>query len=284
MRAERTHQILSGFFLENPLPGLTALTHCGEALVSPRHRLKPHAHRGFEFVYLSRGRAYWRIRDEVVPQRLGDLLVTFPREIHDTGREPGVECYVNWLGLDLEGLGRDGRRVAALLRARRVRVVPDCHEIEAVLRGLHAQLATARPRRGAVVRQYLRTFLALLEQRLSRPGRGEVPGGVRSATTERALGFLRDNVDRRTAVRELAAAARGGSVARFSARFRREVGLTPAAYHLRQRLDAARQALRQPESRVTHVALRYGFSSSQHFSTAFRRVFGVTPRAWRAGK
>ncbi len=39
MRAERSHQLLSGFFLENPLPGLPALTHCGEALVSPRHRL-----------------------------------------------------------------------------------------------------------------------------------------------------------------------------------------------------------------------------------------------------
>ncbi len=219
----------------------------------------------------------------MVRQRLGDLLVTYPREVHDTGREPGVECHVNWIGLDLDRLGRDGRRVAARLRTRRLRLVPHCHEIEAVLRGIHAQLATARPRREPVVRQYLRTFLALLEQRLSPPRRGEVPGGVHSAATERALGILRDNADRRTAVAELAAAARGGSVARFSGRFRREVGMTPAAYHLRQRLDAARQALRQPESRITHVALRYGFSSSQHFSTAFRRVFGLTPRAWRAG-
>ncbi len=286
MKALRTHQILSGFFLENPVEALPAITHCGEALCSSHHQLTPHAHTGFEFVYISRGQAFWRIKDTLLHQRMGDLLITYPREVHDTDREPGVEFYLNWIGLDLDQLGREGRKLAALLRADRPHLLTHCHEMEAVLRGIYAQMVAARPLRDRVILQYLKTFLRLLEQRLSLSATpvAALSVGPYSAATGRALAFLRENLDRRASVQELAAAATGGSVARFCARFRREVGVAPGAYHLRLRLDAARQALRQPESRVTHVAMRYGFSSSQHFSTAFLRAFGVTPRAWQTGR
>jgi transcriptional regulator GlxA family with amidase domain len=162
-----------------------------------------------------------------------------------------------------------------------------CHEVEGVLRGIYAQMVTARPLRDRVILQYLRTFIRLLEQRLNQPESAPVvvPVGPYSSSTAKALVFLRENLDRRVTIRELAERAGGGSVTRFCARFRRELRVAPGAHHLRLRLDAARQALRQPESRVTHVAMRYGFSSSQHFSTAFRRMFGVTPRNWqRAGE
>src|SRR5262245_26507034 len=141
MKTLRNHQILSGFLLENPVEGLPAITHCGEALCSSQHRLQPHAHAGFEFVYLSRGQAFWRVKDEQLHQRMGDLLITYPREVHDTGREPGVEFYLNWIGLDLDQMGGDGRRLAALLRAERPRLLAQCHEVEAVLRGIYAQMA-----------------------------------------------------------------------------------------------------------------------------------------------
>jgi AraC family transcriptional regulator len=57
--------------------------------------------------------------------------------------------------------------------------------------------------------------------------------------------------------------------------------MTPSAYHLQLRLDAARQELLQSSMDITSIAGQYGFSSSQHFCTAFRRAFGVSPRAWR---
>ena len=60
------------------------------------------------------------------------------------------------------------------------------------------------------------------------------------------------------------------------------VGVSPAAYHLSLRLGAARLTLRQPGFDVTKTAQQHGFSSSQHFSTLFRRAYGVTPREWRS--
>jgi AraC family L-rhamnose operon regulatory protein RhaS len=92
---------------------------------------------------------------------------------------------------------------------------------------------------------------------------------------------MEQQLDRRLPLRDLAAMATARSVPHFCAQFRREVGVSPAAYHLQLRLGAARLTLRQPGFDVTKTAQQHGFSSSQHFSTLFRRAFNLTPREWR---
>jgi transcriptional regulator GlxA family with amidase domain len=58
------------------------------------------------------------------------------------------------------------------------------------------------------------------------------------------------------------------------------MGVSPEAYHRTLRLDAARESLRRSDQSVALAALEHGFSSSQHFSSAFRQTFGMTPRQW----
>ena len=70
------------------------------------------------------------------------------------------------------------------------------------------------------------------------------------------------------------------SESRFKARFRREVGLPPGVYILRAKIAAACTELRQPGTRVTELAHRLGFSSSQYFATVFRRFTGLTPSTY----
>jgi len=91
---------------------------------------------------------------------------------------------------------------------------------------------------------------------------------------------MRKYLDRRIPLRDVAAAATIRSVPHLCSLFRREVVITPGRFHMQLRLFAARDALRQPSGPVTHAALQFGFSSSQHFSTLFRRTLGVTPRQW----
>jgi len=98
---------------------------------------------------------------------------------------------------------------------------------------------------------------------------------------QRAISYMRQNVDRRIPLRDFASIAGMRNVPHFCAQFHREVGAAPGGYHIQLRLEAAREALRQPAVEITTAALQFGFSSSQHFSTLFRRAFGTTPRAWK---
>jgi transcriptional regulator GlxA family with amidase domain len=62
------------------------------------------------------------------------------------------------------------------------------------------------------------------------------------------------------------------------------MGIAPAEYYLRMRVAHACKELSQTDRPVTEIGLSTGFSSSQHFSTAFKRVIGTTPRAYREQK
>ena len=284
MKVLRDPQIISGFVYENPVDELPELTHCGEALCCAGHHRGPHTHPVFEFLYLSRGRATWRCRGETVEQNMGDLYVAYPEEKHGTVPRRNPENHHLWLGLDLDKIGREGRRLAARLRAEKPRLVTGCQEVESVLRTLVRQVVAQRTQRTEVVLSCVRLFIDLLDQQLDALTGAAQPAAPRlpySHGVQKAMDYLHQNLQRRLPLADLAAVATARSVPHFCTRFRREVGLTPAACHLQLRLNAAREALRQPAIDVTTAALQYGFSSSQHFSTQFRIAFGVTPRAWQ---
>lgn len=280
---ESTH--ISGFLYETPVPDVPALTHCGEALCARGHALKPHAHPGFEFHYLSRGGHFtWRIGRELVEQKMGEILVTCPAEVHTTGPQSYPETHFLWIGLKLAELPPAGRRLGSLLSQRKCRLLTGCHEAEPVLRGLISQIISRRPRRDPTVLAYLHTFIALLEQRVQsaddQPDDG-LPVLPYSHRIQKAVSYLETHLDRRIPLRELTAAATMRRAAHCCSQFRKEVGVAPATYQRRLRLHAARAALRLPTFTITTAALQFGFSSSQHFSACFRREFGISPRRWQ---
>ena len=63
--------------------------------------------------------------------------------------------------------------------------------------------------------------------------------------------------------------------------FKRYCYLTPAQYYLRLRLQRARQLLLQTSMSIMQVTVACGFSTSSHFSKAYRKHYGYSPREQR---
>jgi len=66
-------------------------------------------------------------------------------------------------------------------------------------------------------------------------------------------------------------------------RFREAVGVAPAHYRLRHRLDAARHLLRQTSLPVADIAASLGFTDEAHLARHFRNHVGVTAGQYRRG-
>src|SRR5438045_9571393 len=83
---------------------------------------------------------------------------------------------------------------------------------------------------------------------------------------------------------DVAALARAArlSQAHFSREFRRAFGESPHKYLLTRRLERAAALLRNTDRSVADICFTVGLRSVGSFTTSFRRVYGMSPTAYRA--
>ena len=93
--------------------------------------------------------------------------------------------------------------------------------------------------------------------------------------------WIADNLDADLRVETLAdrAAMSPRNFARF---FRREVGMTPAAYVEELRVERARQLLEEGEDALGLISVRCGFGTPETMRRAFARRVGASPAQYRA--
>ena len=71
------------------------------------------------------------------------------------------------------------------------------------------------------------------------------------------------------------------SPSHFSREFRRAFGEPPHRYLLTRRLERAAALLRNTDRSVADICMAVGLSSVGSFTTSFRRIYDVTPQAYR---
>ncbi|WP_454788043.1 helix-turn-helix transcriptional regulator [Mycolicibacterium lutetiense] len=107
------------------------------------------------------------------------------------------------------------------------------------------------------------------------------PDTLDSATRAKIIEFLEDGIDSTITLETLAQQAKmpvGVFITAFRAAFR----TTPYQYLLDRRFERAKFLLRNTDHAVAEISAMVGFSRPGHFSTAFRRRVGVSPRAYRS--
>lgn len=71
----------------------------------------------------------------------------------------------------------------------------------------------------------------------------------------------------------------GRSLATFKRDFKKLSDLTPEKWLIRKRLEVAYQLMKEGWKRISDVYAEVGFKNPSHFSTAFKRQYGVPPTA-----
>jgi len=93
--------------------------------------------------------------------------------------------------------------------------------------------------------------------------------------------WILDHLEQELPLDRLAATA-AMSPRHFSRRFKAELGVTPAAYVARVRLEEARRRLESGAHSLKDVARTCGFADEQNLRRAFRKHVGVAPTEYRA--
>ena len=90
--------------------------------------------------------------------------------------------------------------------------------------------------------------------------------------------FLEDNYMCDLTIEEIAHYT-GRSLATFKRDFKKISDLTPEKWLIRKRLEVAYDMVRSGKKKIMEVYTEVGFRNPSHFSTAFKRHFGVAPTA-----
>jgi len=95
-----------------------------------------------------------------------------------------------------------------------------------------------------------------------------------------AIGVMQENIEDPVNIPAMARET-GLSVRQLQRLFLQNTGLTPHRYYMKLRLQHARELLLYSDRSITEVAICVGFTSTSHFATCYKRVFGVKPSETR---
>jgi AraC family transcriptional regulator len=104
--------------------------------------------------------------------------------------------------------------------------------------------------------------------------------GIPQRRLARVVEHIRNNLDQPLAVSELSRMAEM-SQSHFSKLFKLSTGLAPHQFVLQERINRAKELLRQGNEKIVDVALGVGFENQAHFTTVFGNLVGMTPRQFQ---
>jgi AraC-like DNA-binding protein len=276
MKFLRPQGLLAGFYATGEEGPDCALVEAGEHWTSTDWRINDHINHGWELLFQIKGSSDWKLGRKKFSVPPGGFYLIAPSVRHELIRFHGSEIHFFFAVFNPAAVLAPSDRYLVMDWPHPFHAGPNAHLLESPFRALIREVGFEGKTKPIGIRIQLAALCLEIHRILSSPpipahGLSIHPAAIR------ARQFLDNRPDHPWKLDELAALC-GISIPHLIDVFRSEFGETPKRYLLVNRLKRAEQLLRETNRPVTRIAFDLGFSSSQHFATAFRRYFGVPPR------
>jgi AraC family transcriptional regulator len=115
---------------------------------------------------------------------------------------------------------------------------------------------------------------------VSKPSLEFKVNGLPQSQLERVIDYMKANLTQDLSILDLATLT-NMSESHFSRSFKQSVGIAPYQYLMQQRVERAKQLLKQQAISISDIALDCGFANQTHLTKVFRQMTGVTPKAYQ---
>ena len=235
-----------------------------------------------EFVYLEKGSQYYQAGSKRYKLNHGEVFFTHPNELHGTGSLPEDVSALYYLIIDLSLIDKlnvflspeEYESVEDFLLKSKERVFPASLALPNALKRLLENFEMQDMHFDTHIRNALSEVLIAL----SVPFRSKKQS--LSLSIEQSLRYIQEQLEEAIYVKELPLLDHM-SLATYHKYFLKTMGLPPAEYIQKKKIEKARELLADTDLSVTEIAYRYGFSSGQYFATVFKRFCCVTPTQFR---
>lgn len=280
---EVRYQIDRNFLNDPRRAGGFRIFQIGRLYGTPSTRVPRHVHGNlFELTIVTAGRGVVETNNVPVPVAAGDIYVSFPGDFHALWADSADPFDYDFCAFMAdEPALRDALRAASSafmpadrrrIRDERISYLVSC-ALSEVQRGEEADPALLDALFRAVTLYTLRGLHAHTTPPVGRASDAE-------ALCYRMMQYIDTHMYEMEHLGELAAAM-NYHYAYLSKLFHRVTGNTLSDYYQKRRLESARLLLDEGTHTVGEVAALLRYTSVYVFSRAFRRRFGMPPRAWK---
>jgi len=246
---------------------------CGRRTNAPDHSFGPAARDHFWFIYLREGSVIYEVGQRIWRLARGMLFVAFPnRRIHYIA-DPGSIWTIHWVSIDAPEM-EDILARMDVTEENPIIMLEAPTAAERIFTSLLGEIPTDTVQSKFNCQSLVYSLLSLMTA-------STLPAYSERDSIDEAVLFMTNNYERPLTIAEVASAV-GLDRSYFARQFRRRLGVAPAEWLLRYRLERAKTLMRT-DLKICEIALSVGFVDSLYFSRRFRERFGISPTAYRKG-
>lgn len=259
---------------QHHIPGVGAFGH--HLMTNAFPSLPWHYHENsFEFCILMKGSITFSTRTSSYKFSGGDVFLTYPNEIHGTNQSPITVGDLFWFQLDISDPehflfltpAAASKMISWLLEIPHHVIQIDTPEIYPLLKNAFRLLQKGTD--SQVVATYLEMFLHLVILHSNNQSFRLSPDIGRS------LNYIIDHICDNLTLEELASIA-SLSCSQYKQKFKKQIGISPRHFINQQKIEHAKLLLQEGTS-VTDTAMQLGFTTSNYFSSVFKKYTLCTP-------
>jgi AraC-like DNA-binding protein len=240
--------------------------------------LYPHYHENaFEITYLCKGTLTFFADNQTHHLAGGDAYISFPDEPHHTGAVPISLNEMYWVQLDVTAdkflfLGKEWKKklISDLKKVNPRLVSTNTGEMQKLMKDFFR--LTYNQNGGAERFHAASVLIYFLNQLIAYSKKQEK---VVSKDIQAAVDYIQGNIYETISLDSLAEVS-GLSLSRFKQKFCQQLGFTPREYINFQKVETSKTLLENGKN-VTDTAIELGFSTSNYFSSVFKRFTTLSP-------
>lgn len=256
-----------------------------------------HRNEGVEFHFLESGSMPYAVENSEMELSAGDFTITRPWQQHKVGNpNVGVGKFY-WIIIDVDVRrphqkwewpdwivlsDEDLNRLTLSIRQNEQPVWKATSEIKDCFKKINGVLNSNNNDSSSKLRIYINELLILILEMFDRGKlilNESLTDSLRSAKL--FLDELSKDPSHKWTIEEMATSS-GLGVTRFTHHCKQLTNLTPMQVLTKKRLDmACNMLLEQPDLSASDIAYNCGFSTSQYFTTVFKKHLKITPQKYR---
>jgi len=250
--------------------------------------LPAHVHEtAYEICYIAQGTVDWWVEQKKFEVDPGYVFITLPGEKHGGLHDIMNPCELFWLQVEfprrgnLQGLSPSETSIVSdKFTSIEQHSFPSTPETPVLFKQIVDEHRRVSEHSSILVRTGLIELLIAVIRGYEVHRHRNMSELACSNPIRKAMALIDEHLGEEIKMEYIAQKV-GLSMTSFYRRFNEEVFMTPGQYLIQRRIHRAKILLCDSAMSITTIAHTLGYSSSQYFATAFKRVAGVTPHSYR---